>query len=88
MRLCDQEKDLHEPFLRRVRGLELAKEARGKVKGSRRARSKKWERVTRSGGRIGVDDRQPVITLQENLCIFSTEVMWVGGKKGNQPGEA
>ena len=35
-----------------------------------------------------MDDRQPVITLQEELCIFSTEVMWVGGEKGKQFGEA
>ena len=34
-------KNLHEPFLRRVRGLEFAREARGKVEGRRRARSKK-----------------------------------------------
>ena len=33
--------------------------------------------------RMGVDDRQPVITLQVDLCILSTEVMWVGGEKGN-----
>ena len=92
-------KNFHEPFLRRVRGLEFAREARGKVEGRRRARSKKerdwWVRVTHSGGRsistrsrgIEVDDRQPVITLQEDLCIFSTEVMWVGDEKGNQPGK-
>ena len=41
---------------------------------------------TRSRG-IEVDDRQPVITLQEEICIFSTEVMWVGDEKGNQPGK-
>ena len=82
-----------------MRGLEFAREARGKVEGRRRARLKKerdwWVRVTRSGGRsistrsigIEVDDRQPVITLQEDLCIFSTEVMWVGDEKGNQPGK-
>ena len=35
-----------------------------------------------------MDDRQPVITLQEDLCILSTEVMCVGDEKGNQPGEA
>ena len=55
VRLCDREKDLHELFLRRVRGLEFAKEARGKVEGSRRACSKKerdwWVRVTRCGER-------------------------------------
>ena len=55
VRLCDLEKDLHELFLRRVRGLEFAREAMGKVEGRRRARSKKernwWVRVTRSGGR-------------------------------------
>ena len=55
VRLCDLEKDLHELFLRRVRGLEFAREAMGKVEGRRRARSKKernWRvRVTRSGGR-------------------------------------
>ena len=52
-------------------------------------------RVTLSGGRsistrsrgIEVDDKQPVITLQEDLCILSTEVMWVGDEKGNQPGK-
>ena len=53
--MCDLEKDLHELFLRRVRGLEFAREAMGKVEGRRRARSKKekdwWVRVTRSGGR-------------------------------------
>ena len=37
---------------------------------------------------MGVDDRQPVITLQEDLCILSTEVMWVGEEKWYQPGEA
>ena len=41
--------------MRRLRGLEFAREAMGKVKGRRRARSKKerdrWVRVTRSGGR-------------------------------------
>ena len=41
------------PFLRRVRGLEFAREAMGKVKGSRRARSEKerdwW--VRRSEGK-------------------------------------
>ena len=41
VRLCDLEKDLHELFLRRVRGLEVAREAMGKVEGRRRARSKK-----------------------------------------------
>ena len=41
VRLCDLEKDLHELFLRRVRGLEFAREAMGKVGGRRRARSKK-----------------------------------------------
>ena len=55
VRLFDREKDLHESFLRRVRGLEFAREARGKVEGSQRARSKKegdwWVRVARSGGR-------------------------------------
>ena len=83
-----------------MRGLEFAREARGKVEGSRRARLKKerdWSvKVTRSGGRsastlsrgMGVDDRQLVITLQGNLCILSTEVMWVGDEKGNQPGKA
>ena len=35
-----------------------------------------------------MDNRQPVITLQEDLCILSTEVMWVGDEKRNQPGEA
>ena len=29
-----------------------------------------------------MDDRQPVIILQEDLCILYTEVMWVGGVKG------
>ena len=29
VRLCGREKDLYEPFLRRVRGLEFAREARG-----------------------------------------------------------
>ena len=41
VRLCDWEKDLHELFLRRVRGLEFAREAMGKVGGRWRARSKK-----------------------------------------------
>ena len=36
---------------------------------------------------MGVDDRQPVITLQE-VYASSTEVMWVGDEKGNQPEEA
>ena len=37
-------KNLHEPFLRRVRGLEFAREARGKVESRRRACSKKeWD---------------------------------------------
>ena len=34
-----------------------------------------------------MDDRQPVITLQEDLCILSTKVMWVGDEKGNPPEE-
>ena len=34
-----------------------------------------------------MDDRQPVITRQEDLCILSMEVMWVGDEKGNQPGK-
>ena len=55
VRLCDLEKDLHELFLRRVRGLEFARKAMGKVEGRRRARLKKerdwWVRVTRTGGR-------------------------------------
>ena len=55
VRLCDREKDLYEPFLRRLRGLEIARDARGKVEGNRRARSKKerdwWVRVTRSRGK-------------------------------------
>ena len=87
VRLCDLEKDLHELFLRRVRGLEFAREAMEKVEGRPRALLKKerdrWVRVTRSGGRnafissrgMGMDDRQPVITLQEDLRILSTEVM-------------
>ena len=53
VRLCDLEKDLHELFLRRVQGLELTREAMGKIEGRWRARSKKerdwW--VTCSGGR-------------------------------------
>ena len=32
-----------------------------------------------------MDNRQPVITLQEDLCILSTEVTWVGDEKRNQP---
>ena len=32
----------------------------------------------------GVDNRQPVITSQENQCIFSTEVIHVVEQKGNQ----
>ena len=55
LRLCDLEKDLHEPFLRRVWSLEFAREAKEKVEGSRRARSKEerdwWVRVTCRGGR-------------------------------------
>ena len=35
-----------------------------------------------------MDDRHSVITLQEDLCILSTEVMWVGNEKRNQPGQA
>ena len=35
-----------------------------------------------------MNDRQPVITLQEDLCILSTEVMWIGDEKENEPGEA
>ena len=31
----------------------------------------------------GVDNRQPVITLQDDLCILSTEVIFVGGEKGS-----
>ena len=34
-----------------------------------------------------MDNRQPVITLPEDLCIFSTMVMCVGDEKGNQPGK-
>ena len=53
-------------------------------------------KVKRSGGRsasrckkgIGVDDRQPVIILQEDLCILLTEVIWVGDEKRNHPREA
>ena len=37
---------------------------------------------------MGVDDRQPATTRQEDLCILSTEVMRAGDEKGNQPGEA
>ena len=55
VRLCDLEKDVHELFLRRIRGLEFSREAMGKVEGRRRARSKKerdwWVRVTCSEGR-------------------------------------
>ena len=55
VRLCDLEKNLHELFLRRVGGLEFAREAMGKVEGRRRAFLKKerdwWVRVTCSGGR-------------------------------------
>ena len=50
MRLCDLEKDLHELFLRRVRGLEFARGAMGKVEGRRKERDW-WVRVTCSGGR-------------------------------------
>ena len=35
-----------------------------------------------------MDDRQPVITLHEDLYIISTEMIWVGNEKGNHPGEA
>ena len=72
-----------------MRGLDFLREARGKVGGSLRVRSKRdwWVRVTRNGGKsasrcsrvIKVDDKEPVITLQEDLYILSTEVMWVGG---------
>ena len=31
----------------------------------------------------GVDDRQFVMTLQEDLCILSNEVIWVGDEKKN-----
>ena len=36
---------------------------------------------------IGVDDRKPVITLQEDLCILFKELIWVEDEKTNQPGK-
>ena len=47
-----------------------------------------WKSTFRCRGGIGVDDSQPVMTLQEDLSIFSMEVIWVRDQKGNHPGKA
>ena len=47
-----------------------------------------WGRSASRCRRGMKDDRQPMMTLKEDLCILSTEMIWVGDEKGNQPGRA
>ena len=60
-----------------------------------KVRERLIKKVTKNGARnafrckrgIGVDDRQPVLTLQDDLCFLITVVIWINDEKENQPVE-